>query len=358
MGSWRAFPRICLITFVQLNDPLIQSAKSLADIFHSGSHFDTHQIVSSLQSTQGKGVLFVLDGWDEYPPQLEKDSLIEKLIHSPSKLSMHMSAVVVTSRPVASGKLQRYCSSHIEIIGYKQEELECFFQEALLNDPNRIAKLKEFLDTMPLIKKSCRLPLNATIIAHTFQYLDGSLPSTLYDLFRILVSSIIGRHMEKLDRNSESEPSDENYIFSLPSPFHEHLANLCKLAFDGVKKNTTIFSADDLKSHNISPDCTLSLLHGVSSFISCKQSIVYHFVHLSVQEFLATHYILQLSLGDQIKALFGHPRFVQSFSFMLLRQISMSLLLNFASFLLKFSMKSTLTLTSKVRDALKNGKEI
>ena len=65
-----------------------------------------------------------MDGWDEYPPQLEEDTLIVKLICSPSTLSMQLSSVVVTSRPVASGKLQRYCTSRFEIIGYKQEELD------------------------------------------------------------------------------------------------------------------------------------------------------------------------------------------------------------------------------------------
>ena len=314
-GAGELFQEFHLVIFVQLNDPHIQSAQSLADIFHRGSYFDTHQILSSLQSTQGEGVLFIVDGWDEYPLQ---ESLIENLIYSPSKLSMQLSAVVVTSRPVASGKLQRYCSSRFEITGYKQEELECFFREALLNDPKKVTNLKEFLDTMPLIKKSCRLPLNAMIIAHTFKCSDGSLPSTLYDLYRILVSSIIHRHMVKLGHSCELDSSDGNYLYKLPSPFHKHLANLCKLAFDGVMKNKINFAVDDLKSYKISRESTLSLLHGVPSFISCKQSISYHFMHSMIQEFLATHYILQLPLDDQIKAfqpLFGQPRFVAIFQF-------------------------------------------
>ena len=319
--KWEAgelFQEFHLVIFVQLNDPRIQSAQSLADILHDGSYFDTRLIMSNLQSTQGKGVLFVMDSWDEYPLQLEEDSLINNLIVSPDKLSMQLSAVVVTSRPVASGKLQRYCSSRFEIIGYKQDELECFFREALQNNPQKIAKLKESLDTMPLIKKSCRLPLYATIVAHIFKCSDGSLPTTLYDLYRILVSSIIHRHMVKLERSCDLDPSDEKYLCSLPHPFCKHFTNLCKLAFDGVTKNKTNFSVDDLKSCKISPESSLSLLHGVPSFISFKQSIFYSFMHLMIQEFLAAHYILQLSLDNQIEAfqpLFGQPRFVAVFQF-------------------------------------------
>ena len=317
-GAGELFQQFQLVIFVQLNDPQIQSAQSLANIFHSGSHFDIHKVVSSLQSTQGNGVLFVMDGWDEYPPQLEKDSLIGKLVLSPSTLSMQLSSVVVTSRPVASGKLQRYCTSRFEIIGYKQEELEHYFHEAL-NDPQKMIKLKEFLEAMPMIKKSCCLPLNAMIIAHTFKCSDGSLPSTLHDLYRMLVSLIIHRHMVKLGHSCESDPNDENYLHTLPPPYLEQLANFCKLAFDGVIRNKTVFSADDLKCFEISPESTLSLLHGVPSFIrSCRQSISYRFMHLMIQEFLAAHHILQLPLDDQIEAfqpLFGQPRFVAVFQF-------------------------------------------
>ena len=207
-------------SYSSCNDPHIQSAQSLADIFHSGSRFDTDKVVSSLQSTQGRGILFIMDGWDEYPLQLEESSLIEKLIRSPGEFSMQLSTVVVTSWPVASGKLQRYCSSRLEIIGYKQEELERFFREALHDNPQKITKLNEFLETMPLIKKSCRLPLNAAIVAHTFKCSDGSLPSTLYDLYRILVSSIIHRHIVKVGHSceSESDPNDDDYIRTLPLP--------------------------------------------------------------------------------------------------------------------------------------------
>ena len=317
-GAGELFQEFQVVIF---NDPHIQSAQSLADIFHSGSRFDTDKIVSSLQSTQGRGILFIMDGWDEYPLQLEEGSLIEKLIRSPGEFSMQLSTVVVTSRPVASGKLQRYCSSRLEIIGYKQEELERFFREALQDNPQKITKLNEFLETMPLIKKSCRLPLNAAIVAHTFKCSDGSLPSTLYDLYRILVSSIIHRHIVKVGHSceSKSDPNDDDYLRTLPLPFREQFANLCKLAFNGVMKNMTIFSADDLvKCHKISSESTLSLLHGVPSFVSCRQSVFYNYMHLMIQEFLAADYILQLPLDDQIEAfqkLFGQPRFVAVFQF-------------------------------------------
>ena len=313
-GAGELFQEYNLVVFIRLNDPLTQSAQSLADVFHSGLHFDTQQIVSHLQSVQGQGVLFVLDGWDEYSPQLKEGLLFEQLICAPSKLSMQLSSVIVTSRPVASGQLQRFCSARIRVIGFKPEELKRYFQEALENNHDDIAKLEQCLKEKPLIQSCCCTPLNAAIVAHTFLSTDGSLPATMYDLFKELVSTVIQLHMEKAGCTSVIDTLDR-----LPSPFKEQLESLCRLAYDGVMKNNGTFSDDDLKSHSISPpDGMLSLLHGQPSFILRKQSVFYQFLHLTMQEFLATHYILQLPLQEQFKAfqpLFGHPRFVACFQF-------------------------------------------
>ena len=313
-GAGELFQEYNLVVFIRLNDPLTRSAQSLADVFHSGLHFDTQQIVSHLQSVQGQGVLFVLDGWDEYSPQLKEGSLFEQLICAPSKLSMQLSSVIVTSRPVASGQLQRFCSARIRVIGFKSEELKRYFQEALKNNHDAIAKLEQCLKEKPLIKNCCCTPLNAAIVAHTFLSTDGSLPATMYDLLKELVSTVIQLHMEKAGCTSVIDTLDR-----LPSPFKEQLESLCRLAYDGVIKNNVTFSEDDLKSHGISPpDGMLSLLHGTPSFIGRKQSMFYQFLHLTMQEFLATRYILQLPLQEQFAAfqpLFGHPRFVACFQF-------------------------------------------
>ena len=107
-------------------------------------------------------------------------------------------------------------------------------------------------------------------VAHIF---NGSLLFTLSDLYRILVSSIIHRNIVKVGHTcrceSELDPNDDDYLRTLPLPFHEQFANLCKMAFDGVMKNVTIFSADDLKCDKVSPESALSLLHGVPSFVRC-----------------------------------------------------------------------------------------
>ena len=317
-GSKELFQEFEIVIFVRLNDPNVQSARSLGDILH-GSSPDTQQIVSSLKSKRGQGVLFVLDGWDEFAPQLDGESFIKQLICSPEDISMQLRSVIVTSRPVASGQLQHYCSSRIEILGFSPEELKHYFQEALENDSDSVAKLEQSLKEKSLIKKSCSLPLNAVIIAHIFLCTDGSLPATIHDVFRMLVHVTINRHMNKLGQNCSLALNDKDYLKKLPSHFQDCYDNLCKLAYDGVKKNSTTFFVSDLEAHGISSSNEmLSLLQGVSSLTSSGQTTFYSFYHLTLQELLATHFILKLPIDEQFEAfkpLFGQPRFVAVFQF-------------------------------------------
>lgn len=130
--------------------------------------------------------------------------------------------------------------------------------------------------TKPLIKKSCYLPLNACIIAHVFLSSDGSLPSTIYDVFNMVVRIIISRHLEKLDQKCSLPLDEESYFEKLPLTFREHFKMLCKLAYSGVAHNQITFSDEELKSNGIaSPDQRLGLLRGVVSFTIVKGALFF-----------------------------------------------------------------------------------
>ena len=108
--SGELFQEFRVVVFVQLRDPAIQSAKSLADLLPARSSNMCVELQSNMEACDGRGVLFVLDGWDEYGPGLQHGSLFQQLICRPGEVNMHFSSLVITSRPIASGELQRYAS--------------------------------------------------------------------------------------------------------------------------------------------------------------------------------------------------------------------------------------------------------
>ncbi len=78
------------------------------------------------------------------------------------------------------------------------------------------------------------------------------------------------------------------------------------------------FTRQDFSAYELSAEMNvLSLMQGVQSFAS-RKSMLYHFLHLSVQELLAAYHISQLPQSQQVQVfneLFNQPRFAAVFRF-------------------------------------------
>ena len=64
------------------NDEMSQVAKTIADI-------------------DSRGILWVLDGWDELPSHLQEKSFLRDVIVPPGKSPITQNSVIVTSRPIS-----------------------------------------------------------------------------------------------------------------------------------------------------------------------------------------------------------------------------------------------------------------
>ena len=313
--KWEAgelFQEFEIVLFVQLREPAIQSAKYFADLLPTEPTL-RRELVSAIQYCCGHQVLVVLDSWDEFPPGLDRDSIIKQLICNPFNLKMQFSSLIITSRPIATGQLQYYATTRIEIAGFLQSEIKRYFTEAIDN-VQIVQKLNNHLKEWPVIEASCYLPLNTAIITHLFLALNHTLPTTLHGVFTSLVLCCIIRHMRKQGRALKISSLDH-----LPQDIQEQFNNLCTLAYHGVRENKATFSEVDLKSFNLSTKLsTLSLIQGVASFTAFGESKLYNFLHLSTQELLAAYFIAKMQPKEQVKVfndLFEQPRFANVFQF-------------------------------------------
>ena len=312
--SGELFQEFKLVVFVQLRDPAIQSAKSLADLFPAQLKSVARVVVSRMETKGGEGLFFVLDGWDEFTPGLCGNELINNLICNPSAIAMPSSTLLITSRPIASGDLHYYASSRVETIGFKHSEIKLYFKEALNSETNKIKALEICLRNRPVIEASCYLPLNASIVVHLFRVND-TLPNTLHGVFFNLVINCIVRHVMR----EGHEPPRISSLDELPPDMQTQLSHICAMAYHGVMENKVTFSEDDLKSFNLPPDIsTLSLIQGVESVMATYKLRSYNFLHLSVQELLTSYHISKLTPEEQVKIfkeLFGQPRFAAVFQY-------------------------------------------
>ena len=313
--SGELFQEFRVVVFVQLRDPAIQSAKSLADLLPARSSNMRVELQSNMEACDGRGVLFVLDGWDEYGPGLQHSSLFQQLICTPGEVNMHFSSLIITSRPIASGELQQYASSRVEIVGFTSVEVKKYFGESI-GDAETEQKLQDHLRERPVIEASCYLPLNAAIIVHLFLALNHTLPRTLHEMFLSLVLCCIIRHLTKEAEGGRPRISS---LDDLPPDIQEPFNNICTMAYHGVMKNKATFSTSELRSFNLPTDLTtLSLIQAMQSFTAFEQTVSYNFLHLSVQELLAACHISKLSATKQIQIfndLFDQPRLAAVFRF-------------------------------------------
>ena len=310
------FKEFEIILYVQLRDPAIQLAQRLEDLLPAESNTKS-EVVSAIQYCDGRNVLLVLDGWDEFPPGLKEHTIISKLIGSPADLKMQCSALIITSRPIATLKLQRHSSTRIGIVGFLPDEIKQYFEEAI-GDEQIVRKLFDHLKEQPVIEASCYLPLNAAIVTHLFLAMDHTLPNTVHGVFTSLVKCCIRRHIERETNNGEDIPEISS-LDDLPPGIQEHFKNICFVAYQGVMNNKVTFTEKYLESAKLPTKLnTLSLRQGVASFIGTGESKLYNFYHLSTQELLAAFHISKMHPKEQVKIfneLFNQPRFSAVFRF-------------------------------------------
>ena len=307
-ASWLA--RFDIVFLLYLRDEAIQNAKTLADILpvelpHSQS------IVSQLQASYGKGVLFIFDGWDEFPHNLMKDSLISSIIHQPHKLSLHRSTVLITSRPVSSGNLLNVADRRIEIMGFTQHQIREYIEKCLDGNSTLVQKLVRHLEDHPVIEGYCYNPLHSAILVHIFLTMKGALPTTRHELFCSLVLCCIVR--EHVTHEPDKPLPELSSLDDLPDDLKTKLHQLSVLAYNGVMQDKIVFYQNDLLASQLpSSLSSLGLLQAVEGLALYTKSLSYNFLHLSVQELLAAYNISQMDPSEQVRVftlLFGSSRF-------------------------------------------------
>ena len=306
------FNQFQLVILIRLRDPAVKNAECLADLLPCPDTKTAQQIAARMLANKCQDILFILDGWDELPPNLRKNSIFHQLVQPklPQSNPLCESTVIVTSRPISSGDLHQVVSSHVEILGFTAEELHQFFTECLKGDTEAVKTLLEKIEENPEVAGSCYLPLNATILVHLFKSDRNTLPTTLYGIFSSLVLNCMQRHLKL---HTQYKDVSIESLDQLPEVAKKPFSVLCQLAYDGVMEGKIIFTSLPADVN------TLSLLQGVESFIGREKAVSHNFIHLSIQELLAAWYIAtQLPASEQVSKfneLFHTSRFSAIFQY-------------------------------------------
>ena len=282
-----------LVVLHRFRDKEVQGIIDASGLFPHPVDRDLQQsVIEEVTVNNGKGILFILDGFDELPVHLRQDGFITKLIQS---RIFPKCTVLVTSRPTATYDfMRRYrpqITRRVEILGFTKECVKKYADSVFSSEPEMLEGFLTYISASenPSINSLMYVPLNAAIVVEIYRnsWSTGCpIPRTLTQLYTRLCLILVQRFLEA------KHPSDEyilNTFSDIPEKYQDHFLNLSKVAFEGFKNNEVIF-------HSLPKDpkdfIHFGFLNTVSALFGIK--ISHNFLHLTFQEFLTAYYISQL----------------------------------------------------------------
>ena len=311
-AKWKIFSS-CLLFLVHLRRLENRSDINLETVLRSTpvnfSDEEFQQIRTQIENDKGKGVVFVLDGLDEYCPEKKKykSTFIHKLICGEV---LPKSIVIVASRPAASQKYRRKATRCIEVLGFLKDQIHEYIDSYFIGDEDKVLGLRTYLEHHPNVMHMCYLPLHMAMVTYLYEGEGASLPQTETEIYKHFTLSTLLRSIRKRD-DMEVDDDEE---FSLTS--FDDLQQEDKLIFDlilelayqsTVVDPKQVFSADEVRkftsrqSNNTASDGnSLGLVIVDKYFVRYGLKEIYTFLHLTFQEFLAACHIARLSSQDQM----------------------------------------------------------
>ena len=286
--KWEEFAcmrQYSLVILLRLREEEVQKISNVGYLFFS---HERETLAKEVSDSQGSGILFILDGFDELPKQLQQKGFLLDLIKG---RVLPESTVVVTSRPSATGELLTSCrpqiQKQVEVLGFTQQSVQAYASSIFSSEPENLERFIAYISASnnPAINSLMYVPLNAAIVVEIFRDCKSNklLPHTLTELYTQLCLTILNRYLKIHYPSVIAEKFED-----LPPDLYQQFLHLSEMAFEGVENKDVIL-------HAIPSDLThFGFLDAVPALYG-GGGVSYNFLHLTVQEFFAAYRISNLS---------------------------------------------------------------
>ena len=265
---------------------------SLEDLIFTsvGDAAIVQEVTDFVTAHQGQGVLFIFDGFDELSEEMREKSPVCDIITG--HLAPH-SSFMVTTRPISAENLYHRVDRRVEISGFGREEVKKFIREYFASNPSAGKKLLSTLSRRPHIMNLCFTPLLCLMVCYVTSLGDDSpeLLLSLHQLFECVIIHTINHNLKRLGKKKHTDSLQD--VMRLFPSFNK----LIQLAQEGIEKDTIIFSSLDFEVD--------SVFHGLFNCIKAQNrfgtiSCTWHFLHLTLQEFMAALAVTKKTPEEQV----------------------------------------------------------
>ena len=256
-----------------------------------------------LLQTEGKELAIVFDGYDEISNEDRYNSIVADII---DRKVFAKCCLVITSRPTASSALHNVTDCRVEIVGFTEEDRLDYIQNALEGNDDKVKALTIYLQSNPTINALCYIPLNMTILLCLVEDGIDRLPKTQTDMYKKFIEMSIIRFIQKVDLQISEVITN---IARLPFPYNKVFEELTRLAYNALRIDKIVFKLNEIEElcPNLATASSnwngLGLLKAVRHTDAELGNVTFHFLHFSIQEYMAALYISTLSNSEQIELL-------------------------------------------------------
>ena len=274
-----------LVFLISLRDEEASSAENIYDLvslFH-GSKNMCEAVSYGIIETDGKDMLLIFDGWDEFKGRDQNRLFILDIIQG---RQLQKCNVLVTSRTYTSAKLLQLQSvnRHVEVLGFEEEEIFSYISNELTKE-NAEQLIKE-LEIREDVLSLCYIPFVCSMLVRVYQLSGFILPNTLTKFYKKYVLYAVKRSMKKQELDPDTVESLEELQEDQKRAFDE----LCCCAYEKLKTQNTTFNRNEMLKLSHSLKCEH---FGLMNCYKIADTTKHQFLHLTIQEFLAAWWITQ-----------------------------------------------------------------
>ncbi|XP_038579039.1 NACHT, LRR and PYD domains-containing protein 12-like isoform X3 [Micropterus salmoides] len=262
-------------------------------------------------------VLLIFDGLDESRLSLDfqnnevvsdvtQRSSVNLLLTNLIQGNLLPSALLwITSRPAAANQIPpSYVDMFTEVRGFTDTQKEEYFRRRF-NDESLSSKIISHIKASRSLYIMCHIPvfcwITATVLEHMLTVDQKELPKTLTEMYSHFLLVQYKRKTQKYDKGHDIIPQE------LMQADRDVLLKMGRLAFEHLEKGNIMFYQEDLEQCGLDVREAL-VFSGLCTEIFKRelvlfQKMIYCFVHLSIQEFLAAVFMVHCYLSKNIEVL-------------------------------------------------------
>ena len=277
----RAYTLVFWVDMAALQHP----AATLNDLLRgvNPGNRNTAHLHRWIEGKNGKGIMFILDGWNQ-----EQSYRITKRLVSKDYLSKSTVVLMCTSTSPSLGRYQ------FDLLGLTSAQICKQVAHYHSTDPLKAEAVLLHLASNPDMKQLASFPVYLYAMLHISDHVSPSdLPDTWTEMFTLLTLLLMDPLFPEHDLQSKLSEYTDRFPTNLPNTIKAFVDILCNATSHGFKSNhhQSKFPKPLLNS---SPDMNKGF-----AIIYTEQTCFFKFTFPLLQQFLAAVYIHQLPAMEQ-----------------------------------------------------------